>query len=71
MGAMQAQFKYIFKNVWILITISLKFVTRCPIDEKSIIGSDNGLAPKKRQAIMRTNDSLCCRRIYASLGSII
>ena len=34
----------------------------------SKIGSDNGLAPNKRQAIIWTNDALGCRRINASLG---
>ena len=32
------------------------------------IGSDNGLAPDRRQAIIWTNDGLCQWRIYASLG---
>ena len=31
------------------------------------IGSDNGLAPNRRQAIFWTINGLCCRRIYASL----
>ena len=31
-------------------------------------GSDNGLAPTRRQAIIWTNDGLGHRRIYASLG---
>ena len=50
---------YIFKhiimneNVWISIKISLKFV---PKEQYSIIGSDNGLAPAKRQAIIWAND---------------
>ena len=33
-----------------------------------IIGSDNGLAPKRRQAIIWTIDGLVYWRIYASLG---
>ena len=31
------------------------------------IGSDNGLVPNRRQSIIRTNDGLFCRCIYASL----
>ena len=34
----------------------------------SSIGSDNGLAPNRRQTIIRTNDDPVQRRIYASLG---
>ena len=33
-----------------------------------IIGSDNGLAPNRRQAIIWTNDDLVHWRIHASLG---
>ena len=33
-----------------------------------IIGSDKGLAPKRRQAIIWTNDCPVYWRIYASLG---
>ena len=32
------------------------------------IGSDNGLAPIRRQTIIWTNDGLVCWRIYASLS---
>ena len=32
------------------------------------IGSDNGLAPNRRQAIIWTNVGMLYRRIYASLG---
>ena len=48
-------FKYIFlkKNMWILIKISLKFVSKGVI---TYTGSDNGLAPTRRQAIIRTDD---------------
>ena len=53
-------FKCIFmnENVWIAIGISLKFVTRgLEVNSQySSIGSDNGLAPIRRQAIIRTND---------------
>ena len=34
----------------------------------SSIGSDNGLSPNRRQAIILTNDGLSFWRIYASLG---
>ena len=33
-----------------------------------IIGSDNGLAPTRRQAIIWTKDGLAYWRIYESLG---
>ena len=51
-------FKWIFlnENVWISINISLKFVPRGPINNNSNIGSGNGLAPTRRQAIIWTND---------------
>ena len=50
-------FKYIFfnENAWISIRISLKFVPKGPIKYSSI-GSDNGLAPSRRQASIWTND---------------
>ena len=34
----------------------------------SSIGSDNGLAPPKRQVIIWTNDELFYWRLYAALG---
>ena len=40
------------KNVRISIKISLKFVPKGPINNNP----DNGLAPVRRQAIIRTND---------------
>ena len=53
-------FKRIFFNedVWISIKISLTFVARGPINNISdfSIGSDNGLAPFRQQAIIWTND---------------
>ena len=51
-------FKLIFlnENVWISITISLKFVPK---------GDD--LAPNRRQAIIWNNDGLISRYVYASL----
>ena len=46
------------KWLWIPIKISLKFAPKCPINniQYSSIGSDNGLPPVKRQAIIWTND---------------
>ena len=45
------------ENVWILIEISLKFVPKGLINNVFGIGSDSGLAPARRQAIIWTNDS--------------
>ena len=46
------------ENVMISIKISLKFVLKVQINNKknSSIGSDSGLAPTRRQAIIWTND---------------
>ena len=65
-----AIFKCIFlnKNDKIRIPISLKLVPRSPIGNKTSIGSDNGLAPKRRQAITWTSDDPIHWRIYAALG---
>ena len=41
------------ENVWISLKISLRFVPNGPINIPSI-GSDNGLAPARRQAIIWT-----------------
>ena len=51
-------FKCIFfsENVWIPIQISLKFVPKDPINNIYSTGSDNALAPTRRQAIIWTND---------------
>ena len=38
-----------------------------PINNISSIGSDNGLAPDRRQAIISTNGGLAYWRIYGSL----
>ena len=46
----------------------LEFVPWCPINTIHIIGSDNGLAPTKRQAIIWTNDGLVWWGIYAFLS---
>ena len=47
-------FKYIFfnENAWISIKISLKFVPQGPNENKSTLGSGNGLAPNRWQAII-------------------
>ena len=63
-------FKCIFLNENFRISnkISLKFVPKGPIKQYSSTGSDNGLAPNRRQAIIWINDRQCWRRLYASLG---
>ena len=51
-------FEWIFlnENVRISIKISLKLVPKVPINNIPAFGSDNGLAPIRRQAIVWTND---------------
>ena len=64
-------FKCIFfnENVRILIEISLKFVPRIHLNWQSVsIGSGNGLAPNRWQAITWTNDDPVQWLIYASPG---
>ena len=63
-------FKCIFINekFYISIRISLKFVPKGPVDKKIKIGSVNGLAPNRRQAITWTNADPAHRRIYTALG---
>ena len=63
-------FKCIFLNeeTLILIKISLKFVLKGPINKNSSTGSDNGLAPTRRQAIIWTNVDPVHKHIYVSLG---
>ena len=66
-------FKCIFlnKNVYISIEISLTFVPRGSSQQHFIIGSDNGLAPGRHQAIIWTNDGYltdACMRQLASLS---
>ena len=58
--------KFVNENILISITVSLKFVPKGPINNSSI-GSDNGLAPSRRNAIIWTHDGIVYRRIYASL----
>ena len=52
----------------ILIKIPLKFVPKCPVDNKPSIGLDNGLALNRRQAIIWTNVAPIHWRIYAAPG---
>ena len=67
---MDDSFKYIFVNETfrILIEISLKFVPKRPVDHNPSIGLDNGLAPSRRQTIIRTNGHPIHWRTYAALG---
>ena len=53
---------FLNENDRIPIQISLKYVTRIPIDNKTDIDSGNGLVPN------RTNDDPIYWRIYAALG---
>ena len=47
------------ENFSILLQISLKLVFKGPVNNKaSSVGSDNGLAPSRRQAIIRANVAL-------------
>ena len=61
--------KWIFfnENIWILIKLSLKFV---PNGQQTSIGSGNGLALNRRQAIIWTNQGLVYWCINASLSLI-
>ena len=64
-------FKCIFvnENIWISIKIWLKFVPKGRINILySNIGSNNGLAPTRRQAIIWTNADPIHWYIYAALG---
>ena len=49
-------FSWMKENTSISINISLKFVPEGRINNILHIGSDNGLAPTRRQAIIWTND---------------
>ena len=49
---------FLYENAWIPIWISLKFVPKGPINNIFSTGSDNGLAPTRRKAIIWTNDGL-------------
>ena len=48
--------------------MSLRFVPKGPVDNFFSIGSGNGLAQNKWQAIIWTNDGLFYWHIYASYG---
>ena len=63
-------FKCIFlnENVWILIENFTGVCSEGSNWEYSIIGSDNGLALIRRQAIICTNECIGYWWIYASLG---
>ena len=50
----------IFLNENVEIVISLKYVPEGPVYNNSSIGSDNGLAPARWQAIIWTNDTKGC-----------
>ena len=62
-------FKCIFAyENYILIQMSLKCVPRGSNEHYASIGSDNGLVPNRRQAIIWTNDGLVYWRICVSIG---
>ena len=57
------------EKFYFLIKISLTFVPKGPIDnEPARIGSNNGLAPNRRQAIVWTNAEPNQWHIHAALG---
>ena len=43
-------------NIWISTNITLKFAPKDPINNIPAFGSDNGLAPVRRQVIIWTHD---------------
>ena len=53
---------------WMKIIIFHRFFPQGSINDNPAFGSDNGLAPNRRQAIICTNDALVYWRTYASLG---
>ena len=57
---------FLNENCCILIELSLKFVTKCSIHKICSIGSDNGMAPIRRQAIIWINDGLVYWHIYVT-----
>ena len=60
---------FLNENDRITIQISLKFVPKSPINNKSVLVQvTNGLAPNRRQAINWTNDDPICWPIYAAQG---
>ena len=63
-------FTSIFMNdkFCISIGISLKFVSKSPIDNRSRLGSGNGLVPNRRHTINWTNAGPVHWRTYVALG---
>ena len=59
---------FVNEKFYILIKISQEFVPKGSIDNNLSIGLDNGLAPKRRQAIILTNADLIHWCIYVALG---
>ena len=56
---------------WKLVYFFLKLIKICFREinkQESNIGSDNGLAPNRRQAIILTNDGFVYWRIYPPVG---
>ena len=56
---------------WKLLNFKWNFIEICPLGsywQHGNIGSDDGLVPNRRQAIIWTHDGLGYRRIYASLS---
>ena len=48
---------FLNENIWISVDSSMKFVPKGQINKQyPSIGSNNGLAPTRQQAIIRTND---------------
>ena len=64
-------FRCIFfnENIWISITISLKFVPKVLIANK-FTGSGNGLVPNRQEAITWTNADPVHRRTSMTRGKI-
>ena len=62
-------FKYIFLYEKVRISLDFTEIWSYGSNQQySNIGSDDGLVPTRRQAIIWTNDGTCYQRIYASLG---
>ena len=49
---------FVNEKFCILITMSLKFIPKGPIDNNPTFGLDNGLAPNRRKCIIWTNADL-------------
>ena len=60
-----------YKYTGVAINISLKFVRRSWIDNISSIGTDQGLAPTRRQAIIWTNDYFFLAHVALGLNNPI